>query len=147
MKNYSNIVTIHATADKVLNALTNEIPLWWTEMFEGSANRENDSFTVRFGENIYKTMIVQELSGTSKVVWQVVDSLIAVSGLKNQTEWTNTRIVWEIMQQENSTELHLTHIGLHPDVECYDVCISGWQQFIDSLKLFIETGRGNPFKQ
>ncbi|HMR83140.1 MAG TPA: SRPBCC domain-containing protein [Niabella sp.] len=147
MKNYSSLIQLNTTVDKVLNALTNEIPLWWTEMFEGSASKENDRFTVRFGESIYKTMIVRELSGNSKVVWQVTDSLIAVPGLEKQTEWINTTIIWEIAQREDKTELLLTHIGLHPDIECYNICIKGWQQFTDSLKLFIETGKGTPFKQ
>lgn len=145
MENYSNIIKLHTTTDKVFNALTTEIPLWWTEMFEGLGNKQNGTFTVRFGESIYKTMQVQELSDNSKVVWQVKNAVIAIPGLKNQTEWIGTTIVWEIMQQENITELQLTHIGLRPGIECYEICTNGWQQFTDSLKLFLETGKGSPF--
>ncbi|WP_144281978.1 SRPBCC family protein [Chryseobacterium echinoideorum] len=146
MENYSNTIQLKATTDKVFNALTNEIPLWWTEMFEGSANREGSSFTVRFGDNVYKTMCVEELVHNSNVVWYVEKSLIAVPGLKKQTEWIDTTIVWEITEKGNSTELHLTHIGLNPNVECYDICTNGWQQFTNSLKEFVETGKGNPYR-
>lgn len=147
MEDYSNIIKMNAPAGKVFDALTKEIPLWWTEMFEGSANKQNDTFTVRFGESIYKTMRVKELSGNSKVVWSVTNSLIAVPELKNQTEWIGTTIEWEIAPHENKTALLLTHTGLQPGIECYDICTNGWQQFTNSLKLFVETGKGNPFKQ
>lgn len=149
MKNYSNIIRLTTPAKEVFNALTTKIPLWWTEMFEGSANKQNETFTLRFGENVYKTMQVQELFDNSKIVWQVRDSLIAVPGLRNKTEWMGTSIVWEIIPQEkeNRLELQLTHIGLHAGIECYEMCINGWQQFTNSLKSFLETGVGTPYKQ
>lgn len=146
MENYSTIIKLNTTADKVFNALTTEIPLWWTEMFAGLADKQGETFTVRFGENIYKTMQVQELSDNSKVIWQVKDALIAIPELKNQTEWIGTTIVWEIIPQEKNSELKLTHIGLRPNTECHEICSNGWQNFTDSLKLFLETGKGNPFR-
>lgn len=147
IENYSNTIKLNATADKVFNALTTEIPLWWTEMFEGKANKQGENFTVRFGDSVYKTMCVDELAHNAKVIWYVENSLIAIPELKNQTEWIGTTIVWEIKEQGNSTELHLTHISLNPEIECYDICTSGWLQFTDSLKLFVETGKGNSYKQ
>src|SRR5690606_23589820 len=107
--------------------------------------QQADIFTVRFGDRIYKTMQVQELVHNSKVVWYVEDSLIAVPELQKQTEWIGTSIVWKIASDETVTHLHLTHIALQPEVECYDICVSGWQQFTDSLRSFVETGKGNPF--
>ena len=147
MGNYSDLIKLNAPADKVFDALTNKIPLWWTEMFEGSANNKNDAFTVRFGEAIYKTILVKEITNNLKIVWSVTDSLINIPELKNQTEWIGTSIEWEIIQQGSKTELLLTHIGLRPDIECYDICTTGWKQFTNSFKLFVETGKGNPFKQ
>lgn len=146
MENYSQTILLNATADQVFSALTNHIPLWWTEMFEGSANKQGDRFTIRFGDNIFKTMKVQELSADAKVVWLVEDSLIDVPGLTKQKEWIGTTIIWEIIPKESNTELKLTHIGLSPEVECYEICSGGWQQFIGSLKLFLETGTGTPYK-
>lgn len=146
-ENYSNITELNTTAEKVFNALTNEIPLWWTKYFEGTANQQNDTFTVRFGKSIYKTIQVTELSQHSKVVWIVTNSEIGIPELKNQTEWIGTAILWEIIPKESNIQLKLTHIGLLPTSECYDLCKNGWQQFTNSLKLFLETGKGNPFKK
>ncbi|WP_222166162.1 SRPBCC family protein [Edaphocola aurantiacus] len=145
MKNYSQTITLNTTADKVFSALTNDIPLWWTEIFEGGASNQGDNFTIRFGDHIFKTMKVQELSADEKVVWLVEDSLIDIPGLSKQKEWIRTTIIWEILTKEHSTELKLTHIGLSPEVECYEICSGGWQQFTGSLKLFLETGKGAPY--
>lgn len=105
-------------------------------MFEGSVHQKEDLFTVRFGKHVFKTMKVQEIANNSKVVWQVKNSLIAIPELKNQSEWIGTTIVWEINAETDFTGLQLTHIGLNHSVECYDICSNGWQQFIQSLKLF-----------
>jgi hypothetical protein len=80
-------------------------------------------------------MRVKELVPDSKVIWYVEDSLIALPELKNQTEWIGTTIVWEIAKEE-ITRIKVIHIGLNPEVECYEICSNGWVQFVNSLKLF-----------
>ncbi|WP_167033362.1 SRPBCC family protein [Chryseobacterium sp. Tr-659] len=144
---YTHAIEVSTAADKAYNAVTQQIPLWWTEMFEGTAAKVGAVFTIRFGDNIYKTMRVKELVDHSKVIWDVEDSLIALPELNNQTEWIGTTIIWNIEQKENLTQLQVTHIGLSPDVECYDICSDGWLQFMNSLKLFLETGKGSPYKK
>lgn len=146
MNNFNTVINLNASREKVFHALTHGIASWWTEMFEDSADKHDSIFTVRFGENVYKTMRV-ELVNDSKIIWHVTDSLINVPGLTNQREWIGTSIVWEIMPHVPGAQLKLTHIGLQPNIECYAICISGWQQFTDSLKSFLETGTGSPFKK
>jgi uncharacterized protein YndB with AHSA1/START domain len=146
MDNFKMTIIIQATDNKVFDALTNSITKWWTEMFEGTSNKQGQFFTIRFGTNVFKTMRVEELIENKKVVWNVTDSLIDIPELNNKTEWINTKIVWEISIQDNQTELHLTHFGLTPQVECYNICQNGWHNFTDSLTQFINTGIGKPFK-
>ncbi|WP_160136802.1 SRPBCC family protein [Chryseobacterium sp. c4a] len=147
MDNYTNTIEVKTTADKSYAALAHQVPLWWTEMFEGSSTQTGDLFTIRFGNTIYKTMRVKESIPISKMVWDVEDSRIELPELKNQTEWIGTTIVWEIEQKEEIARIKVTHIGLNPDVECYDICSNGWVQFLSSLKLFLETGKGAPYKE
>ncbi|MDN3694043.1 SRPBCC domain-containing protein [Chryseobacterium tructae] len=147
MDNYTNTIEVKTTADKSYDALAYQIPLWWTEMFEGSSEQVGDVFTIRFGADIYKTMKVNESMPNSKIIWYVEDSLIALPELKNQTEWIGTTIVWKIEQSAENAHIKVTHLGLRPDIECYDICSNGWVQFLGSLKLFLETGKGNPYKK
>ncbi|MDQ1858038.1 SRPBCC domain-containing protein [Chryseobacterium sp. WLY505] len=147
VENYMCVIEISTTADKIYHALTHEIPLWWTELFEGSSSEVGNLFTIRFGDSIYKTMRVKELTANAKVVWSVEDSLIALPDLKNQTEWIGTTIVWEIEEKKGISRIKLTHIGLNRAVECYEICSNGWLQFIASLKKFLETGEGTPYRK
>ncbi len=140
MENYHSSIELNATPEKVFNALTNRIPLWWTEMFEGSSNQAGDTFTVRFGNNVFKSIRVEELTAHTRVSWHVTDSVIAVPELQNQKEWIGARIIWEIFPKNIHAQLQLLHIGLNPEIECYQMCSKGWQQFTDSLKLYVETG-------
>lgn len=146
MNNYTHTIEVKANAENAYNALSHEIPLWWSEMFEGSSAQIGDRFTIRFGTDIHKTMRVKESIPNFEMIWYVEDSLIALPELKNQTEWIGTTIVWEIERNEENTQIKVTHIGLNPNIECYEICSNGWVQFLGSLKLFLETGKGNPYK-
>jgi hypothetical protein len=145
-ENFHHQMVVNAPDKKVFESLTSKISFWWTEMFEGASDKQGDVFTVRFGASVFKTIIVEELIVSNKIVWLVSDTLIDIPGLTNKTEWLNTRIVWEITQQKEKTLLKLTHIGLNSGIECYDICSVGWHQFTESLIAFTETGNGNPFK-
>ncbi len=146
MDNFKKTIIIQATDNKVFDALTNSINKWWTEMFEGTSSQQGQFFTISFGTNVFKTMKVEELIKNKKVVWNVTESLIDIPDLKNMTEWLNSKIVWEILSKDNQTELHLTHFGLTPQVECYNICQDGWHNFTESLTEHIITGIGKPFK-
>ncbi|MEJ5051763.1 SRPBCC domain-containing protein [Chryseobacterium culicis] len=147
MDNYNTTIELKATAGKIYEALAYQIPLWWSEWFTGASAQVGDVFTVRFGDHIHKTIRIKEAMPNSRMIWSVEDSLIALPELKNQTEWIGTTIVWEMEQKEKSSLLMLTHIGLNPDIECYEICSNGWRQFLGSLTKFLETGEGTPYRK
>jgi uncharacterized protein YndB with AHSA1/START domain len=145
--NFQHEISVNASLDKVYKSITREINLWWTEMFEGVSDQKDKSFTVRFGPSVFKTMRVEEIIPKEKVVWHVTDTIIDIPELKNKKEWLNTRIVWQLRAEKTKTTIQLTHIGLHPEIECYSICSIGWVQFCDSLKSYLETGKGNAYKR
>ncbi len=66
----------------------------------------------------------------------------------DKTEWTNTKMSFDISTHEDTTQVTFTHIGLVPEVECYDMCIKGWDQYIKgSLFKLITEGEGQPQKK
>ncbi len=145
--NFQHEIIVTASLEKVFESITNEIPLWWTEMFEGASSKLGEIFTVRFGSSVFKTMRVEELIPNKKISWLVTDTLIDIPELKNKREWLNTTIVWEFREDNTRTIIRVTHIGLNSTIECYGICSTGWRQFCDSLKLYLEKGSGMPFKQ
>lgn len=144
-QDFQSTIFLNGTPESVFHAISAEIPQWWTSSFEGSSSKPGSIFTIRFGPSVYKTIEVVELVNSQKIVWRVIDSSIDIPALKRKNEWNDTIIVWEILYNDQ-TAIRITHLGLHPDVECYQICEAGWNGFLKSLTDFIQTGKGSPFK-
>ena len=50
---------------------------------------------------------------------------------KNQQEWTNTKMIFEITTKGDNTVLQFTHEGLVPEKECHAMCEQGWKTVIE----------------
>ena len=141
-EDYRTSITVDKKAKEAFNAI-NDICGWWSTDFEGSATKKDDVFTVRFGDT-FITMRIIELIPHSKIVWQVIDSW--KHWMKsNNTEWVGTKISFDIAEKEGNAEIHFTHIGLVPVLDCFDVCSDAWSVYITgSLLNLINTGKGKP---
>jgi len=58
-QDYTTTITVNASAQEAFKSINN-VSKWWTEDMEGSSQKLNDVFTVRFGET-WMTMKVVEL--------------------------------------------------------------------------------------
>jgi hypothetical protein len=113
------------------------------EDVEGPSEKLDDIFKVNFGGDAFVTQQLIEVVPNNKVVWLVTDCYLP--WFKDKTEWTNTKISFDISTENNSTTMHFTHIGLVPGVECYDSCVKGWDQYVKgSLLKLITEGEGQP---
>jgi hypothetical protein len=64
---------------------------------------------------------------------------------EDKSEWTGSKVSFEISQKDNKTQLRFTHIGLVPDYVCYNICQEAWSNYIrNSLRSLITTGKGQP---
>jgi len=119
---------------------------WWSGLYseeiEGSTEELNDEFTFRAGGGAhYSKQKLTEFIPNEKVVWQVTDSKL--NSFKNKSEWTGTKIIFEITEINNKTQVRFSHIGLVPAFECYGDCSWAWGQLIqESLFSLITTGKG-----
>lgn len=140
-QDYNTTITVNATAQKVYKNINN-VSDWWSRSFEGHSKKLDDIFTVHFGETSITVKIV-ELIPNKKVVWHVIDCY--KHWLKDKKEWKDTRMNWEISSEKNATQIHFTHIGLVPGVECYDGCEKAWDFYIKvSLFKLLSEGKGTP---
>jgi hypothetical protein len=84
-----------------------------------------------------------EVIPRKKVVWLVLDNYFKFT--KDKSEWIGTKIIFEIAEKDNKTQLQFTHQGLVPQYECYDICRDAWTSYIqNSLRSLISTGKGQP---
>ncbi len=142
MNDYKITFVVNESAHKAFQSI-NSVTEWWTENMEGSSQKLDDEFTVRFGDVHYSKQKLVEFIPDQKVAWLVTDSRL--NFVQDKAEWTNTKISFEISRKDNKTEIQFTHIGLVPGIECFDACSNAWSQYIrQSLYSLITTGKGQP---
>jgi len=130
------------TPQEVYTAI-NDVRAWWSEDFTGASAQVGDVFDVRFGEVHYSRHKLEEAVPARKIAWLVTDSCLHF--LQNKTEWTGTRMLFEISEEGAQTTVLFTHLGLLPQSECFRDCSTGWTQYLlHSLRNLITTGKGNP---
>jgi len=149
---------IGTPVEKVYNAITTPegLSAWWTPDTKTTAALRSVA-RFPFGLNYFKEMEITALKPFELVKWKCV---------KGAEEWIDTNITFSIMpfdkkslktshpemqgqieQQKNDEGTFL--IFQHDDWKEYTLmfaeCSYTWGQFLRSLKLFCETGKGNPW--
>jgi hypothetical protein len=128
-----------------LNAV-NDVRGWWSEQIDGSTDTFGAAFTYGYEDVHRSTMKIIEFIPGHKVVWLVLDNVF--NFVEDKTEWTGTKVVFDIFEKDGNTQLRFTHEGLVPAYECFDVCSNAWGSYVNgSLRSLIETGRGRPNKR
>lgn len=116
---------------------------WWSETVEGNSEKLDDEFSYRHGDFHYSKHQLIEVIPNKKVVWLTTDS--SLTFVKEQNEWNGTKIIFDIAKQDEKTSLIITHLGLVPELECFDACSGGWTHYLqNSLLPLITIGQGNP---
>jgi hypothetical protein len=101
-----------------------------------------DTFRIELGSTWVNFKIIESIPD-KKIVWYVADSYLP--WLKDKMEWNYTKIIYEISSDAGKTKIEFTHLGLVPEIECYENCEKGWTRFITiSLPKFIDEGKGLP---
>ncbi|MGC4041892.1 MAG: SRPBCC domain-containing protein [Flavobacterium sp.] len=120
----------------------NQVDKWWAKNIMGSTQHLNDKFTVDFGET-YVDFEITELIPGQKIAWDVTDCNL--HWIDNKKEWIDTRVVFELSQENDKTRINFKHKGLTPKSECFEDCKVGWTEHVtESLVHLIETGQGEP---
>jgi hypothetical protein len=140
-ENYNITINVDASAQDAVESICN-VAGWWTINLEGNTKNLNDVFTVHFGKT-FVTFKITEFIPDKKISWLVTDSV--VHSLKDIKEWNDTKVLWDISEENGAAKITMTHVGLTPAVECYDMCKKGWNFFTgESLKKLINEGKGLP---
>ena len=139
---FSTTIVVDQTPREVFDAINN-VRGWWSEEIEGSTNQLNDEFKYHY-EDVHRCkMKIIEFIPNEKVVWLVLDNYFKFT--KDESEWTGTKVIFEIDEKDNKTKIHFTHQGLVPEYECFDICQNAWTNYIhNSLQSLITTGKGKP---
>lgn len=137
---FATSMLVNKTRKEVFEAV-NHPQNWWPGEISGSAEKVGDEFTYRYKEFHYSKQRVIEMIPDQKVTWLVAESELNFT--EDPSEWTGTKIIFDISEEGNQTKLTFTHEGLTPAVECFNDCSVAWSQIIQqSLHSLITTGEG-----
>ncbi len=140
-QNYSSSISVNLSPQETLERIS-RVSDWWTASVTGSSRVPGDKFGVRWGET-FVDFEVAEMIPDERVVWLVTDCNLAF--ITDKTEWKNTKVVWDLSQENGKTRVTMTHVGLVPGVECYANCEAGWNfYFTKSLLKLLTEGKGLP---
>ena len=139
---YTATILVDATPEAAFAAINN-VRGWWSGDIDGHTDTLGAEFTYRVPGVHYSKQQIVELTPGKKVAWVVLDSDLSFA--HDKTEWTGTRIIFEISLQGGKTEVRFTHIGLVQAFECYNQCSNAWGSLIHgSLRKLITTGQDQP---
>jgi uncharacterized protein YndB with AHSA1/START domain len=142
IRGYTTSYVVEQSPAEVFAAIQ-DVGAWWTGEIEGRADEVGAEFSYRHGPVHHSVQRVVELEPGRLVVWRVTDSHLSFA--TPPSEWTGTEIVFDLAPAGSGTELRFTHVGLVPDVDCYDACSTGWSHYVNgSLRSLITTGEGLP---
>jgi hypothetical protein len=141
-QDFTTSILVDQSPEEAFQAVTN-VRGWWSENIEGETAKLHGVFHYHF-EDVHRARIkLIEVIPNQKVVWLVEENYFNFT--QDKTEWTGTKVSFDIAQKDGKTQVTMTHIGLVPEYECFDICSNAWNGYIGkSLFNLITTGLGKP---
>jgi uncharacterized protein YndB with AHSA1/START domain len=141
-QDFSATILVDQSPETVFDAVTH-VRGWWSEEIEGNTAALHDEFKYHY-EDVHRCHVrLEEVVPAQKVVWLILDNYFKFT--EDEKEWTGTRVIFDITRAGNQTQLRMTHQGLVPEFECFNICRDAWTFYVkDSLYNLITTGTGKP---
>lgn len=141
-QHFALTLSVEQSPTRVFDTI-NDVRGWWSGQIDGETSTLGAEFTYRYKDMHVSTQRVTELVPGRRIVWSVVDSRL--SFLKNDAEWTGTKIIFDLSPKGAGTEIRFSHEGLTEESECYGACSNGWGKLVnDNLRSRIVTGANQP---
>jgi uncharacterized protein YndB with AHSA1/START domain len=133
-----HILTIRAEPSTVYSAITEEngIALWWTDQVKARPE-ENTIAEFSFGEKYHNKMRVSKLEKNRVVEWLV---------LEGHEEWLETKISFNLEMSGDNTIVRFNHCNWRRKTDFFAHCNYNWAWYLNSLRLYCETGEGLPYQ-
>jgi uncharacterized protein YndB with AHSA1/START domain len=137
---YTRRIEFASSPSAVFEALTTleNLAGWWTKAT--GSGQVGGELRFLFADGIPAIFQVDEAMPVTRVQWSCV-------GYDHLPDWAGTVITFGLAPAgDGGCELNFRHRGLSPKLECFADCKDGWDHFLPSLRQFVDTGVGNPWK-
>ena len=128
-------IDIETTPERLYDALTTSkgIAGWWTPKVKAEPT----------------VGMVNEMSFVGTTLGFRVDKLepgrIVWSSVEVPPSWDNTKVLFDITPDGDMTNLQFRHTGFTSQSGDFGITSYSWAQYVRSIKLLLETGKGEPF--
>jgi uncharacterized protein YndB with AHSA1/START domain len=138
MTDYQQLLRVRTSPDELFDALTTTegLTAWWTDA--AGSGLAGGELRFAFGHPDPAVMHVDEATRPSSVRWTVTACPV-------EPAWVGTHPTFTITPAgAGASELHFRHHGLTSELDCIDQCTLGWNHYLESLRRYVEVGRGMP---
>ena len=131
--NIIHSITIKTTPKRLYTALTTSkgISGWWTPKAK-AVPKVGSTVEVTFSGGFEVSFRVKQLKPGRRVVWTAEQVPPA---------WAGSQISFDLKKEGRMVEFTFTHAGVSQDYSFFNFC---WAQYVRSIKLLVETGKGEP---
>lgn len=128
---------INASRDKVFEAIStlNGLSNWWTTQVSGSAEL-GGLLQFDFGDFKGPQMKVIEYDPANKLVWECTSS---------EHGWQGNTFTFLLDENDGKTRIRFSHNGWQEQDDFYASCCFSWGRYLESLRQYCQTGRGEAF--
>lgn len=138
MKTIIHTVDIKANPSEIFDALSTELGLagWWTTKVNADI-RKGGIIDFTFGQTFNPNMEVTTLEKPRLVIWKCIDG---------HEPWTDNIFRFEISENDRGSVLSFTQeYARELGDEVYGRYNFNWGYYLESLRKWVETGKGNPY--
>jgi uncharacterized protein YndB with AHSA1/START domain len=123
--------------ETVYQALTTAEGLsnWWTRQTSGDPAM-GGILQFRFGEHVGSDMKIISLKPNEVVEWECV---------AGPDDWIGTTVSFRLDRNDHKTRVHFEHGSWKEANDFYAACSFSWGRYMESLRQFCQTGRGEAF--
>ena len=128
---------INASKEHVFEAISTIEGLsnWWTVQTEGDASL-GGTIQFDFGDFKGPLMEVILLQPNEKIVWKCVGSAHG---------WLENTFEFQLDENEGKTRVRFSHLGWEEQGDFYAICNFSWGRYMESLRQYCQTGKGESF--
>ena len=132
-----HLVHINAKRSDVCKAIStiNGLSNWWTTKTSGN-EKTGGIIQFRFGDFGGPDMKVTEVKPDESISWECVES---------PHGWTGHTFTIKLDDNEGKTRVRFSHSGWEEEDDYYAICTFSWGRYMESLRQFCQTGKGEAF--
>jgi len=132
-----HLFNINAPKEKVFEAIStiNGLSNWWTTQTTGDAAL-GGVLQFDFGNITGAEMKVIKLKANEKVTWECVGSPYG---------WVGNILTFLLDENDGKTRVRFSHDGWAEQDDFYGGCSFSWGRYMESLRQFCQTGKGEAF--